>query len=406
MRIAYFINQYPMVSHSFIRREILALEGMGCNITRIALRSNSQALVDQRDKLELEKTKLVLKQSYLAIIKALLSCLFSNPASFYKGIILAINCGWHSGGGVLKHIICFVEACVVAMWLKQADIQHVHAHFGTNSATIAMLARVVGGVPYSFKVHGSELFDKSAALSLAEKIKHATFVVAISSFGKSQLFRWIDFDLWHKVKTVHCGLEKEFSKGKIPPVPEVQRLVCVARLCEPKGLPLLLEAVQILAKEGRKFELVLAGDGPLRTHLEQLITTYDLHTTVTITGWISSEKVKEELLRSRALVLPSFAEGLPVVIMEAMALERPVVSTYVAGIPELVIPGENGWLVTAGDVEQLVETLREVLDTKIGRLRVMGKKARTRVLERHDVDKEAKKLMSFIKTAQTTREYH
>jgi len=177
----------------------------------------------------------------------------------------------------------------------------------------------------------------------------------------------------------------------------------VGRLCEQKAQPLLLEAFHILAKEGREFELTFAGDGHLRGILEKLIVAYDLSSRVKITGWISSEQVREELLRSRALVLPSFAEGLPVVIMEAMALERPVISTYVAGIPELIIPGENGWLVTAGDVDQLVEALREVMDAKITHLRKIGKNARKRVLERHDVDKEAGKLASFFEASQLTR---
>ncbi len=392
-----------MVSHSFIRREILALEDLGCEITRIALRSNPQALVDTRDKEELTKTRFVLQQSVLTFLKALISSLISSPMRFSRAFKLALKVGWKSERGVIRHIFYFAEACVLAMWLKAENIQHVHAHFGTNSTTVTMLASELCSVPYSFTVHGPEEFDKPVALSLGEKIRRSAFVVAISSFGKSQLFRWIDHDQWPKVKIVHCGLDSAFHEGEIEPVDDTQKFICVGRLCEQKAQPLLLEAFHILAKEGRSFELTFAGDGHLRSVLEQLIADYNLSSQVRITGWISAQQVRDELLSSRALVLPSFAEGLPVVIMEAMALARPVVTTYVAGIPELVQHEINGWLVTAGNVEQLVDTLRGVMKAKPQRLNDMGQKARQRVLERHDIDIEAAKLLSMITASQTTK---
>lgn len=399
MRIAYFVNQYPSVSHSFIRREILALEGMGCEIFRIALRSAAQDLVDKRDIDELAKTRFVLKQSIFALLRAVLISMISNPIRFILTLKLALKTGWNSDRGILQHMFYFIESCVVAGWLKSKKIQHVHAHFGTNSATVVMLANVLTSIPFSFTVHGPEEFDKPTALSLDKKIERAAFVVAISSFGKSQLSRWVDHDLWHKIKIVHCGLDTNFHEGKIPPVKDVQRLLCIGRLCEQKAQPLLLEAAYNLKQRGREFELVLAGDGPLRSKIETMIEDYDLHSNVRITGWISSDEVRSELLAARAMVLPSFAEGLPVVIMEAMALGRPVISTYVAGIPELVTPGENGWLVTAGDVDALTDAMEELLDTKPTRLKAMGSAARNRVLERHDIDREAAKLLSLFDTS-------
>jgi len=166
MRIAYFVNQYPAVSHSFIRREILALEDLGHEVTRLALRSVGQVLVDARDKEELAKTRFVLQQSVLTILHAILSQLIFSPFRFFSTLKLAIRTGWKSERGVLRHIIYFVEACVVAMWLKAEKIQHVHAHFGTNSTTVVMLANELCSVAYSFTVHGPEEFDKPVALSL------------------------------------------------------------------------------------------------------------------------------------------------------------------------------------------------------------------------------------------------
>jgi glycosyltransferase involved in cell wall biosynthesis len=166
----------------------------------------------------------------------------------------------------------------------------------------------------------------------------------------------------------------------------------VGRLCEQKGQLLLLEAAAILHRRGIDFELVLAGDGEMRAEVERAIARDGLASKVTITGWISSSQVREQLLGSRALVLPSFAEGLPVVIMEAMALTRPVISTFVAGIPELIRPGLDGWLVPAGDTQALADAMARCLGEDVESLERMGRHARERVLARHDVDSEAAKL--------------
>src|SRR5262245_57875009 len=206
--------------------------------------------------------------------------------------------------------------------------------------------------------HTSEELYNSLIIGLTEKIRRCAFVVAVSSYGRSQLYRLIERTHWPKVKVVHCGLEPAFYALPASPPPSARRLVCVGRLCEAKGQLLLVEAALRLAEAGEDFELVLAGDGEMRTELETLIAAANLNARIRITGWISGEAVRKELLAARALVLPSFAEGLPVVIMEAMALRRPVISTYVAGIPELVRPGEHGGLSPAGDVEALSHAMR------------------------------------------------
>jgi glycosyltransferase involved in cell wall biosynthesis len=223
-------------------------------------------------------------------------------------------------------------------------------------------------------------------------MRRSTFVVAVSSFGRSQLYRWVDHAQWHKVKVVHCGLEAAFHAVAPVPLPAIPRLVCVGRLCEQKGQLLLIEAAQRLAVRGIRFELVLVGDGEMRSEVEALIARYGLTGCVRITGWISSDGVRREILASRGLVLPSFAEGLPVVILEAMALRRPVLTTYVAGIPELVRPGENGWIFEAGSVEALTAAMADLLSQSDQVLQRMGEAAFERVLARHDIDIEASKL--------------
>jgi colanic acid/amylovoran biosynthesis glycosyltransferase len=273
----------------------------------------------------------------------------------------------------------------------------LHAHFGTNAAEVVMLARVLGAPGYSFTVHGPEEFDGPAALHLREKIEHSAFVVAVSSYGRSQLFRWLPHRAWPKVKVIHCGIDQDFQREDNRVTQPSNRLVCVGRLCEQKGQLLLVEAAALLAGEGLDFELILAGDGDMRTDLESLIAERCLQQYVRITGWIGSAQVREEMLAARALVLPSFAEGLPVVLMEAMALGRAVVTTAVAGIPELVEHGNHGWVVAAGDVRALAGALREVLTTSDERLATMGAAARAKVLGRHSADEGARRLLNFIK---------
>ncbi|WXG56167.1 MAG: glycosyltransferase [Candidatus Sedimenticola sp. (ex Thyasira tokunagai)] len=401
MKVAYFINQYPKVSHSFIRREIMELEAQGVEVARYALRSDPDELVDSKDKSELDKTHYILQESPFYFFLSFIICLVATPKSFFNSLSTAIKLGWNSDRGLLRHLFYFVEAVVLERRVKEACVEHIHAHFGSNSAMVVMLAKLLGGPSYSFTVHGPEEFDKPQFLSLAEKIKHASFVVAISSYGRCQLYRWAAYDQWSKVKVVHCGLDSDFhsadqahSEYNASP-----RFVCVGRLCEQKGQLLLVEAAGQLMDEGVEFELLLAGDGPMRGEIESLITHYGLDSHVKITGWVSSERVRDELLAARAMVLPSFAEGLPVVIMEAMALSRPVLSTYVAGIPELVQPGVNGWLAAAGSVPELSEMMRNVLSRDVDELKRMGIAARERVLQRHDISTEADKLIGHFREA-------
>jgi colanic acid/amylovoran biosynthesis glycosyltransferase len=396
MRIAYFINQYPKVSHSFIRREILALERLGITVQRIALRGLNDTLVDSEDISERSNTQYVLDEGLFSVLLSVVKVLFLSPVTFFLTLKLALKMGWRADRALPYHIIYFAESCQVYLWMKAFGAQHVHAHFGSNSAEVVMLAHALGGPPYSFTVHGPEEFDKPQALKLAEKIKQAAFVVAISSYGRSQLFRWIDSQYWHKVKIVHCGLEQSFYDGASSDFPSKARMVCVGRLCEQKGQLLLLEACRNLKQKGIEFDLVLAGDGEMRAEVERMIAVYGISDCVRITGWISSQQVREEILASRAMVLPSFAEGLPVVIMEAMALKRPVISTYVAGIPELVTDGECGWLVPAGSALELTNAIEAMLSAPHQQLIDMGEAAYHRVKQRHDINTEASKLAALF----------
>jgi len=392
--VAYFVNQYPAVSHSFIRRAILALEQLGASVLRVASRGWSGDLVDPADIAERTRTHYLLQAGAGRLLASALRCFASSPLLFLRALRLAAGMARLSHRPIRVHLAYLAQACRLRELAREEGIAHVHAHFGTNSTEVAMLCAVLGGPKYSFTVHGPEEFDMPVALHLREKVEHAEFVAAISSFARSQLYRWIGHAQWPKVKVVRCGVDAGFAQGPVPDAPDSRRLVCVGRLCEQKGQMLLLAAARL--RRGHALELVLAGDGEMRPELERLIDAYGLRSSVRITGWVSGEQVRALLREARALILPSFAEGLPVVLMEAMALERPVITTRIAGIPELVRDGQEGWLVPAGDCQALVKAWTELLEADPSCLREMGLRARQRVMERHSTTESARRLMQLF----------
>lgn len=393
IRVAYLINQYPKVSHSFIRREILALERRGLAVQRFALRGWEGELVDVEDFTEREQTRYVLQSGMFGLLRSTLAMACASPANFFKAFKLACKMSRRADRSLPFHMVYLAEACRLGWWLKRGGVTHLHAHFGTNSAEVAMLASELSGISYSLTIHGSEEFDKAEFIGLPEKLRRASFVAAVTSYCRSQLYRSLPYAHWGKVQVVHCGLEAAFYNNVADlRLPERPRFVCVGRLCEQKGQQLIVEAAALLARKGIAFELVLAGDGEMRDEVEALIAKHRLEKQVRITGWISGDQVRQELLASRAMVMASFAEGLPVVIMEAMSLQRPILSSWITGIPELVINGENGWLYPPGSVEELALAMERCLSTSTEELSAMGQRARARVLERHDIDHEAAKL--------------
>lgn len=391
-KVAYLVNQYPKVSHTFIRREILALEAQGLKVMRLSVRGWDNEVADPVDESERQKTRYLLQDGLPGLLKSAASVFLNDPLRFLSTLKTAIGMGIRADRFWPFHVVYLLEACKALRWLQQEKIDHVHAHFGANSTEVAMLARLLGGPSYSFTVHGPEEFDKPEFIRLGLKVEHSAFVVAITSYCRSQIYRWISHTDWHKVKVVHCGIDSAFHDQLPDEFPKRPRLVCVGRLCEQKGQLILLEAAALLRKKSIDFELVLAGDGDMRDAVEKQIVRLGLREHVRITGWISSAEVREEILNSRAMVLPSFAEGLPVVLMEAMALKRPVITTYIAGIPELVKSGKNGFLCAAGDVNALAQHMETCLLATPEALQILGEHAQLSVLAQHNITTEAAKL--------------
>lgn len=398
-KVGYLTNQYPKASHSFVRREIRALEDLGWGVERYALRIPIAEIVDPVDLEEAAITKSLVAAGSRRLGSSLLQAAARNPRTFVSGLRCALRMARTSDVSVLKHLIYLGEASLLVQWCVEDQVEHLHTHFGTNSAEVALLANRLGGPSYSLTIHGPEEFDRAPLLGIAEKIQNARFVATVSSFGRSQACRLVPGEYWDQIKVVHCGLDDEWFNGEVDPITSATKLVCVARLSEQKGHGVLIDALSKVKESGRDFEMTLVGDGELRSDIEAQIQRLGLQDDVTITGWASEKEVKSEIKDSAGFVLPSFAEGLPVVIMEALAAGRPVISTYVAGIPELVRPSESGWLVPAGNVDELVIAICELLDAPQVQLEEMGKAGRKAVQSQHSAITEAQKLSKYFDQA-------
>ncbi len=397
LNIAYLVNQYPAISHSFIRREIQGLEDLNYTVRRYSLRRVAN-LVSGEDRAEELKTKFVLENGAAVLAWAFISSFLRAPCHSWRALLLALAMGKKSGAR-LRSVVYFAEACWLLQEFQAEGIDHVHVHFGTNSAAVARLVRQLGGPPYSFTVHGPDEFDRPVALDLEGKVADSAAAIAISNYGRAQLMRWSRVSDWHKIAVVRCGVEKAFHALAAPSPPdELPRLVTIARLSPAKGLPLLVQAVRELARRDRNFHLTIIGEGPLRAELEASVASLGLSDLIAFAGACDADAIRQHLLAARALVLPSFAEGLPVVIMEALALGRPVIATAIAGIPELV-DDQCGWLIPAGSTERLVGAMRLAIDADIATIIDKGKVGRERVLARHDAVTNAAMLADILRKA-------
>lgn len=395
IRIAYLVNCYPAPSHSFIRREIAGIEAAGSIVAPYSIRPAPASLPDHRDETERRRTVTVLSNGAVALLFTLGVETIRHPLGFMRALGCAWSMGRAAGWGAWRQVAYLAEAAWLNRDWRGKGIGHVHAHFGTNPAAVARLAHRWGGPGYSFTVHGPDEFDAPGALDLGGKIADAKFVAGISSYGRSQLMRWAAPADWAKIEIVRCGVDASFLDSDAGPSPDNATFACVARLGPQKGLHILIEAVAKLATERPDLRVVLVGDGPLRASLEAQVARLGVSANVVFAGTQGGDAVREQLLAARAFVLPSFAEGLPVVLMEALALRRPVITTWVAGIPELV-DEKVGWLVPAGNVDALADAMRTALEKPVDALAAMGDEGRARVTAMHDAAVNGAAMLKLI----------
>lgn len=397
MRIGYLMNIYPMTSATFIRREIQAIEASGIVVTRYAIRPWTEHLVDEQDRAEKEKTFYLLIGRLPALSRDFFLEALANPIGMCRALAGCFKLYRNAGRRFVAHVAYLLEAVSLKRQTSKDDITHLHTHFSTNSAAVAMLCARLGGPGYSFTAHGPDEFVDWGRASLAMKVAEARFVFAISNYCRVQLARAAGMECWDKLHIVRCGVSiEEFPRSEAP-FDKKAPFVCVGRLCSQKAQALIVEAVARLVPEYPDLSVILVGDGESRADIEAAITRHGVQKNVILEGWCDNAKVRELLGNSRALLLPSFAEGLPVVIMEALAIGRPAISTYIAGIPELV-DEKCGWIIPAGSVDHIVAVMRQSMMASEKELVTLGSEGRERVKRDHNISTNAAAILGLFKS--------
>jgi glycosyltransferase involved in cell wall biosynthesis len=401
-RIAYLTGEYPAVSHTFILREVEALRARGLDVITCSVRRTGPEHHRGPPEKEAARTTFyVLPATALpiALIRAKLAAL-KTPGRFLGAFRLALRTSPPGPRALLWQMFYFAEALVLARHLKEQGVTHLHNHFGNSSCSVAMLTSAVSGIPFSYTMHGPAIFFEPRLWRIDEKIARAKFVACISNFCRSQGMIFADSAHWGKMRIVHCGIDPA-RYGTTPRGAPGKRLVFVGRLAAVKGVPVLLEAFAKVLAAHPDARLTLVGDGPERPKIEARAGELGLGETVRFAGYLSQDEVTEELARSDLFVLPSFAEGVPVVLMEAMASRLAVVATRIAGIPELVEDGVAGRLVPPGDADALAAAISGLLADPEGRAR-MAEAGRARVESEFDLAREAEKLAALFKSVGPT----
>jgi glycosyltransferase involved in cell wall biosynthesis len=367
-----------------VRREVEALRALGNDVSAFEIRASGKSQCDASS---------VLGRPFLVYLFALTSALFGNPKNF----LATWNLARHHRPPGLRAILWaqfhFVEAIMLAVLISRTEASRLHVHFANSGATVGMLAANYLGLPWSLTLHGISELDYPAGLLLPEKISHADFVACASYFMQAQAMRQVAPELWHKFRIVRCGVDclrlntiRSSSDGSTIP-----KLICVGRLSPEKGHFGLLEVMQRLRNNGINFCLTLVGDGPSRHVIEDFVDQLSLRDRVFFAGFLKEDDTLSAIAASDILVLPSFMEGLPVVLIEALAFGKPVVSSRVAGIPELVEHGKSGMLFAPSNWDELEKVLAEILNDRDAWDR-MGQIGRARVKNEFDISCIAERL--------------
>ncbi len=398
MRIAYLTGEYLRPTHTFIQREVETLRGHGVEVHTFSVRpTHPSELVSPEQQAEQAQTFNILPIRPFTILKAHTSLLFSASTQYWQALKLT----WRSKSPGLKALLYqlfyFIEAGVLAQELRSRRIDHLHNHFADSSCTVSMLAATLAGIQFSFTLHGPYIFFEPYRWKLDLKIQQALFVVCISYYCRSQAMLFSKPEEWSKLHIIHCGIDL----NRYQPVthqPGQKRLLYVGRLSAAKGVPILLQAIAAIAKQHPDLQLTIVGDGPDRQSLELQASQLGISNRLKFVGYQSQEAVCQYLQNCDIFVLPSFAEGLPVVLMEAMATGIPVIATAIAAISELVEDGINGYLVPPGAVEPLAQRLDQLLSDSQLR-QTLGQAGRIRVEQAFNLYQEVdslKRLMGLM----------
>jgi len=392
-KILYLTTLYPAASHTFILREISALRALGLNIQTASIREpGDQHMIGQLEEDEKNKTFYVLGNGALwRTIVAHATLKFSSPRRYFGALRLALQSYRPGMKGLLKQFAYFAEAGIIASYMRKNGITHLHNHFGDQSATVAMLAAQLSGIPFSFTIHGPTELEDPYGWAMDQKIERSKYTVCISEYCRDFASEISSKQQDEKLYIIHCGVFPEAYVGPPPETRDGLRLVFVGRLDPVKGVSVLFDALDIVSKNRADISLDIIGGGSLQDALKERAQGMP---GVTFHGYLSQDQVAEKIIEADALVLPSFAEGLPVVYMEALASERPAIATDVAGVSELIANDETGLLVEPGNPEMLAEAILKMASNPAKR-REMGIVGRKKVSEDFDIREEAKRMKTL-----------
>lgn len=403
-RIAYLTGCYPAVSHTFILREVEALRRLGMEIETCSIRKPAtNGLRGDAEQEALRTTFYVLPvgMKLMRLLKSNVSAMTSGPSRYLRGISLALRTRPPGLSALVYQLIYFAEAVVLSARLREGKVVHIHNHLGDSSGTVAMLTSQLLGISFSYTIHGPDLFFEPKKWRIDEKTARASFVACISHFCRSQAMLFSDAIHWPKLAIVHCGVLPE-QYGHHERASFGKRVLFVGRLDVVKGVPFLLDAFERVRVRHPDARLTIVGDGPSRTVLEVRAKAPLLADAVTFTGHQTQSEISRLLEEVDMLVLPSLAEGVPVVLMEAMASRIPVIACRVGGVSELVDDGSTGFTVPPSDVETLTARLDTLLSDP-DLCRRMGEAGRRVVEEQFSIEKEAIKLHDLFRRSAFAR---
>jgi glycosyltransferase involved in cell wall biosynthesis len=394
LRIAYLVSQFPAVNHTYLLREIRGLRaaGLELHVASISNPDHSELSPEERD--EASRTVYIKAQGLPGALRAHLATLFSRPAGYLRGLLFPLTAGRGDWRRTLSWFFYFIEAVMVGHWMKRNGLDHLHIHF---SSSVGLIARKVFPITISVSIHGfGEIQADPVGFRLEEKIAASLFVRAISKHGRSQMMRLCPQRDWEKIEYAPLGVDpSEFRPRGVRLAGSPFELLCAGRLSPEKGQYVLIAALDRLVRESRDVRLHLVGDGPDRPGLERDVKSRGLEGRVVFHGWMDQVGLRRLYEAAGAFVLPSFAEGLPVVLMEAMAMEIPCVATNITGIPELIGNGVEGLLVAPSDEGELAAAIARLMDAPDLRGRI-GTAARERVLLEYDLTRNTRRLADLF----------
>jgi len=398
MLIAYLTGEYPRATDTFIQREVVALRENGVDVYTFSIRrTGDEHIVGPEQKAERDRTFYILPVNPIALLLAHLALLFSSPGSYLRALKLAWSTRQPGWRGTLYQLFYFAEAGILAKQIRVKQIQHLHNHFADSSCSVSMLAAELGGFTFSFTMHGPYIFFEPYRWRIDEKIKRALFVCCISYYCRSQGMIFAPTDKWNRMHIIHCGVDPALFNLVSHDKPG-KWLLYVGRLAAAKGLPILLESLTALKPLHPDIVLTIVGDGPYRANLEHMTAQLGLDDNVKFVGYQSQAEVRKHMQQTDVFVLPSFAEGVPASLMEAMAAGVPVVTTQIAGVSELVEEGVSGYLVPSGDAVSLADRIEKLLTDNQLRAR-LGAAGRAKVEKDFNIHHEVARLYSIMTAA-------